>query len=109
MKKDKSLLTYNALKIENANMNINKQEILVRICYTELVYERINKKLNINFSKKQIEEYIYEILSETDKVFYLKKGKNFYIRNIEKRISITINSNTYRVITVDLIPSGMSN
>ena len=39
-------------------MNINKQEILENICYTELVYGRINKKLNINLSKKQIEVYM---------------------------------------------------
>ena len=36
-------------------MNINKTEILRNICYTELVYGRINKKLNIKLSKEQIE------------------------------------------------------
>ena len=42
-------------------MNINKQEILENICYTELVYERINKKMNISLSKKKIEIYLFEI------------------------------------------------
>ncbi len=82
-------------------MNINKQEILNSICYTELVYERINKKLNINFSKKQIEVFIFRTLKETDEKYFSKIGKNFYIKNIEKNIKITINSNTYRIITVD--------
>ena len=82
---------------------MNKQEILENICYTELVYDRINKKLNIKFSKKQIEVYIFKILKETDKIFFTKTGKNFYIMNTENNIRITINSNTFRVITVDRI------
>lgn len=82
---------------------MNKQEILENICYTELVYERINKKLNIKFSKKQIEVYIFKILEETDEIFFTKIGKNFYIMNTENNIRITINSNTFRVITVDRI------
>ena len=82
---------------------MNKQEILENICYTELVYDRINEKLNIKFSKKQIEVYIFKILKETDEIFFTKTGKNFYIMNTENNIRITINSNTFRVITVDKI------
>ena len=84
-------------------MNRSKKEILENICYTELVYERIHKKLNIEFSKNQIEAYLLQILKETDEVFYQKKGKNMYVINAEKNIRITINSNTVRVITVDKI------
>ena len=84
-------------------LNIDKQEILENICYTELVYERINKKLNIKFSKKQIEEYIFNILKETDEIFFSGIGKNIYVLNTENNIRITINSNTFRVITVDRI------
>ena len=84
-------------------MNINKQKILENICYTELVYERINKKLNIKFSKKQIEEFIFKTLKETNEIFFQKNGKNFYITNTENNIIITINSNTFRVITVDKV------
>ena len=82
---------------------INKKEILENICYTELVYGRINKKLNIKFSKKQIEEFIFKILKETEKKFFSKIGKNFYVINTENNIKITINSNTFRIITVDRI------
>jgi hypothetical protein len=79
---------------------IDKTKILNNICYTELVYERINKKLKKSFSKKQIEEYIYRVLDETDSSFS-KIGKNFYIVNQKHKIKITINSNTFRIITVD--------
>jgi len=84
-------------------MKINKQEILENICYTKLVYERINKKLSINSSKKQIEKFIFKVLKDTDDNFFSKIGKNFYISNVESNIRITINSNTFRIITVDKI------
>jgi len=82
---------------------MNKNEILKNICYTELVYGRINKKLGIDFSKKQIEEYILKILKETDERCFLKTGKNYYISNKKHQIRITINSYTFRIITVDKI------
>lgn len=82
-------------------MNINKKEILENICYTELVYGRINKKLNISFSKKQIEEFIFKILKETEENLFTKIGKNFYITNTKNNIKVTVNSYTFRIITVD--------
>jgi len=84
-------------------MNINKQKILENICYTELVYNRINKKLNIKFSKKQIEEFLFKILKETNEIYFQKNGKNIYVTNTENNIIITINSNTFRVITVNKV------
>ena len=82
-------------------MNVNKNEILRNICYTELVYERINKKLNTKLSKEQVEKLIYEVIKKTDENCFEKKGKNYYVTNIENNIRITINSNTFRIITVD--------
>ena len=84
-------------------MNIDKTKILNNICYTELVYGRINKKLKSTFSKSEIEKMIYKILSETDESDFLKIGKNYYATNTDKQIRITINSNNYRIITVDKI------
>lgn len=78
-----------------------KSKIVKNICYTELVYERINKKLQSNYTKKQIEEKLFYIITNTDKELFIKKGKNFYIRNEKENIRITVNSNTFRVITVD--------
>jgi DNA primase large subunit len=76
---------------------------LCNICYTELVYERINKKLNTKFSKEQIEKLIFEVIRKTGENCFEKTGKNYYVTNIENNIRITINSNTFRVITVDRI------
>lgn len=86
-------------------MTINKQKIIEKICYTELVYERVNKKLKLNLSKEQIKTLIRDTLIKTDIKFFTKKGKNFYIINSENNIRLTINSNTFRLITVDRIYS----
>ncbi len=84
-------------------MNIDKSKILNNICYTELVYGRINKKLKTNYLKSEIEKIIYELLTETDEGNFMKFGKNYYATNPEKQIRVTINSNNYRIITVDKI------
>jgi hypothetical protein len=84
-------------------MEGEKQKIIARICYTELVYGRINKKLSANFSRKKIESLLKQTLTNTDEKFFKQRGKNYYVQNATHEISITINSNTYRVITVDKI------
>lgn len=84
-------------------MIVNKEKIIKNICYTELVYGRINKKLNTNYSVKEIEDYMLDILKKTDIIFYTKTGKNYYVLNAENNIRITINSNTTRIITVDKV------
>lgn len=82
-------------------MNDFKQIILEKLGYTELVYKRINKKLNIELSKNKIEEMIFEIIKETDITEFRKIGKNIYITNTEKNVRLTINSYTNRLITAD--------
>ena len=82
-------------------MSINKTEILDRICYTELVYERINKKLDTKFSKSEIEKLLFDIVKETQEIFFQRIGKNIYVTSLERNMKITINSNTCRIITVD--------
>jgi hypothetical protein len=84
-------------------MKIAKTHILNNICYTELVYQRINKKLNTKFSKQQIENFIFKILKETDEKYFLKTGKNFYISNKKYNVRLTINSSSFRIITADRI------
>lgn len=78
-----------------------KTKILDKICYTDLVYERINKKLNIQLKKDEIEKIIYEIIEETDKTKFQKTGKNIYITNDNRNVRLTINSYTNRIITAD--------
>lgn len=82
-------------------MIINKNEILKNHCFTELVYGRINKKLSANLSKVEAELLIKNVLEITEIDQFQKKGKNFYISNQQFNLKITINSNTFRVITVD--------
>ena len=84
-------------------MSINKTEILNKICYTELVYGRINKKLKSNLSKPEIEKTLFSIIENTQELYFDKIGKNIYVTNTENNIKITINSHTYRIITVDRI------
>ncbi|CAI8202683.1 MAG: Uncharacterised protein [Formosa sp. Hel1_33_131] len=78
-----------------------KKEILDKICYSKLVYGRINKKLRIDLSKDKIEKMISTIISETDEAEFQKTGKNIYITNSERNVRLTINSHTNRIITVD--------
>ncbi|WP_299012171.1 DUF3781 domain-containing protein [uncultured Polaribacter sp.] len=82
-------------------MKLEKLEILKKHCYTPLVYQRINKKLGVNFSVKEIEHFIKKIIKETNKNNFEKIGKNFYVSNTKFNIKITVNSNTFRIITVD--------
>ena len=89
--------------MNNKPINSSKTEILNNICYTELVYERINKKLNSKFSKHEIEKMLFDIIKETCENNFRKTGKNIYVTNSERNIKITINSNTYRVITAGII------
>jgi Protein of unknown function (DUF3781) len=78
-----------------------KKEIIDKLCYTELVYGRINKKLNIDLSKDKIEELITTVIFETDENYFVKTGKNIYITNEKRNIMLTINSYTNRIITAD--------
>jgi hypothetical protein len=82
-------------------MSNYKNGILYKICYTELVYDRINKKLNIKLSNDKIEEMIFTIIKETDEANFQQIGKNIYVTNNERKIRMTINSYTNRIITVD--------
>lgn len=84
-------------------MKSYKTEILKRVCYTDLVYERINKKMNKKLSKDEIEKMIFETINEAKDSQFDKIGKNIYVRNYERNITVTVNSNTYRIITVDEI------
>lgn len=84
-------------------MQDDKNQILKQLCYTDLVYGRINKKLKIDLTKNEIEVFIKNLLKETPISFYVRKGKNYSISNDLNKIRITINSNTFRVITVDRI------
>ena len=82
-------------------MIASKEEILSHLCYTELVYGRINKKLQTNMSNEEIEELMSKVIKNSREQSFQKIGKNYYISNEQYNIIITINSYTFRVITVD--------
>lgn len=82
-------------------MRGKKQKIIDSLCYTDLVYGRINKKLSTNLSHEEIELLLDRILRQTDEKFFAKCGKNYYVTNTKNNIIITINSSTFRVITVE--------
>jgi hypothetical protein len=78
-----------------------KKVILEKLCYTELVYGRINKKLKLDFENDKIEELVLAIITETDEHNFIKSGKNIYITDNFRNIRLTINSYTNRIITAD--------
>lgn len=84
-------------------MTERKQRVIENLCYTDLVYQRINKKLSTNLSKDQIESLIVKILRNTNEKFYIKSGKNFYVTDARNNVRLTINSSTCRIITVDIL------
>lgn len=61
-----------------------KSDILSKICYTELVYHRINKKMNSNLSKLEIEKMLFVAIKETPNSSFKKTGKNIYVTNSKK-------------------------
>jgi FKBP-type peptidyl-prolyl cis-trans isomerase (trigger factor) len=86
-----------------------KKDILDKICYTELVYSRINKKLNIDLSNDKIEALIFDIVKDTGETEFKKIGKNIYITNSKHYIRLTINSLTFRIITADRLKLNLTN
>ena len=56
------------------------------MCYTELVYQRINKKLKTELSKLEIEKMLFDILNETQEKYFKKIGKNIYVNNSDNKI-----------------------
>ena len=82
-------------------MDININEIIKNLSYTELVYERINRKLETCYSENEIENFISDLLNNTSRINCSKIGKNYYLTNIDNNIRVTVNSNTFRIITVD--------
>lgn len=82
-------------------MTNSKTNILDKVCYTELVYGRINKKLKTKYTEAEIEKLVIDIITDTNEDEFIKRGKNIYIRDRERNIRITVNSYTHRIITAD--------
>ena len=83
-------------------MNFIRKSISNNICYTDLVYDRINKKLETELTRQEIEQLVLNVISDGSTVIE-KSGKNYYVYSYTIDISITINSSTFRVITMSRI------
>ncbi|WP_143462995.1 DUF3781 domain-containing protein [Levilactobacillus enshiensis] len=51
-------------------------QIKAQVCYTELVYQRVNKKLAVNLTKAEVEALVIAILDD-DTTDVEKLGKNY--------------------------------
>lgn len=69
-----------------------------KVCYTPLVFERVNKKLKIDFSIAEIKSMVQNIINDSTTEI-TKTGKNYYLLN--KQTELVINSYNYRLITVN--------
>lgn len=73
-----------------------------QVCYTDLVYERVNKKLKVDLSRVEIEKLVQDILGD-DQTTVEKRGKNYYVSGLAYSTRLTINSFNFRLITADCI------
>ncbi|MDN2453653.1 DUF3781 domain-containing protein [Lactobacillus sp. UCMA15818] len=73
--------------------------IITQICYTTLVYGRINKKLYLNLSNSEIKDLISTTILNATNIEHIRK--NYYVYNYPANIRITVNAHNFRVITAD--------
>lgn len=73
---------------------------LENVCYTPLVFGRVNKKLQQNLSSEEIKSLVDKIIKD-DTTTIIKNGKNYYLQN--GTVELVINSFNYRLITANKI------
>ncbi|GEO70586.1 DUF3781 domain-containing protein [Levilactobacillus acidifarinae] len=61
-----------------------------QVCYTNLVYERVNKKLKVDLALPEIKKLVQDILSD-DQTTVEKRGKNYYVSGLNFSTRLTIN------------------
>lgn len=76
----------------------NRNTFLQNVCYTPLVFKRVNKKLNTTFSDTDIKKLVNNIINGSLTTI-IKTGKNYYLQN--NSIELVINSFNYRLITAN--------
>lgn len=72
--------------------------IAARVCYTELVFARVNKKLATTLTTAEVKAMVQQILNDSSSQL-VKRGKNYYVSNKQAAVQLTINSFNYRLIT----------
>lgn len=73
-----------------------------RVCYTDLVYQRVNTKLKVDLSRAEIETLVQAILGD-QQAMLKKREKNYYVTSLARHTRLTINSFNFRLITADRI------
>ncbi|WP_203640372.1 DUF3781 domain-containing protein [Levilactobacillus andaensis] len=77
-------------------------QIIDHVCYTELVYQRVNKKLSVDLSQAEVEGLVVLVLDDSATSIE-KRGKNYYVTNQPRQVQLVINSFNYRLITVNRV------
>lgn len=75
-------------------------QIKEHVCCTELVYQRVNKKLAVDLSKLEIEALVIAVLDD-GATSVEKRGKNYYVTNQSQQVQLVINLFNYRLITMN--------
>jgi len=78
------------------------QQLSEQVCYTELVFQRVNKKLKIEMSEAEVKVLVQEILADAT-TSVERRGKNYYITNAARNVRLTINHFNCRLITADRV------
>lgn len=78
------------------------ETIIDKICYTDLLFDRVNKKLGTQLSPEEIKKWVQLTLHRNDCIV-THQGKNYYVTCPSQQVSLTVNASNYRLITVDRI------
>jgi len=76
----------------------NREIFLNNICYTDLVFQRVNKKLQTDYSIAEIKNLVDKIIGNPQTTI-TKNGKNYYL--LYNNIELVINSYNFRLITAN--------
>lgn len=82
--------------------NTPLSELQRTVCYTELVYQRVNKKLKTQLAQTEIEALVDRLLADVTSSVE-KRGKNYYVTNQRTQIQLVLNSFNSRLITVNAL------
>ncbi len=77
------------------------KQIRKRLCYTPLVYQRFNQKMKTDYAQDEIESFINQVIDTCASEQIRRIGKNYYLINHSFNIRLTINANTFRLITIN--------
>jgi len=77
-----------------------RQEFLNNICYTDLVFGRVTKKLKTVYSIDEIKNLVNQIISDPETTIN-KQGKNYYLQN--ESVELVVNSFNFRLITTNKV------